>query len=221
MHIIRNIKKNTSHMNREQTMEYIFTYYWYHILLTVLAIFLMILLIRHLFFQEPKKEFQCVLVNQEVNYKRDQELLENFSKTSGISGDRLLFDSDYLFSYPGEVLEETKESSYEKFFFHWATGELDAVIMPKSLYDYCIELENEFVDLEQILTEEQKRQLKDQMYFRDGTCDALYVKGTALENYVEDSKENPVLLVFVKEGGHMEANQKFLSFLTMLQEGIL
>lgn len=215
IHIIRDIKENTSNMNREEKIEYIFTYYWYHMLLTALVLCLMILLIRHLFFGEPKKEFTCILVNQEVDYDRDKRLLEDFSNASGILADRLLFDSDYLFSYPGEELEEENESSYEKFFLHWSTGELNAAIMPKSFYDYCIELGNEFVNLEQILTEEQKEILKDQMYVRNGTCDALYVQGTSLEYYVRDSLEHPVLLVLIPEGGNLWAGEKFLSFLTI------
>ena len=65
---------------------------------------------------------------------------KNFSKASGIDVNRMDINSDYNISYGDMHLEGINESSYEKFFLKWQNGELDAVILPESFYEYCKEL---------------------------------------------------------------------------------
>ena len=91
-----------------------------------------------------------MIVNQRVDYERDERLASAFAEASGIAEEGILVDSDYVFSYEGVQLEAANESSYEKFFFHWGSGELDAVLMPESFYRYCKKLEYSFGDLREL-----------------------------------------------------------------------
>lgn len=211
--IFKEIRGQTAHMDKEQKWEHIFTYYWYHMLIAAIVAGLLVLFVRHLFFRGPKKEFICVLINQAVDYDRDKSLAQDFAGASGIGESLIYFDSDYQFSYEGKKLEGVNESSYEKFFFRWSTGELDAVVMPESFYKHCIEIGNGFADLRPMLAKGQEASLAAQLYTADGRCDALYVKGSRLEHYIEDSDDDPRLVVFIEEGGHPQADQKFFDFL--------
>ena len=109
--MIREIREHTERMDRKQKLEYILTYYWYHLLFVVVSAGLLILLVRHLFFREPPKAFTCVLVNQTVDYARDEELAADFAAVSGIDPERIEIDSDYIFSYGDVKLEAANESS--------------------------------------------------------------------------------------------------------------
>ena len=210
--IWEDIGKNTEGMDRDQKLEYIITYYWYHILLVVLGSGILVLFLRHLFFQKPPKEFVCVMVNQAIRYDRDEKLQKEFAQILGTASDAVLVDSDYVFSYEGKRLEGANESSYEKFFFRWSVGELDAVIMPMSFYAHCRELEYEFMDLELLLTEEEIGVWKDRMLSEDGRWKGIYLSGLYITSYLEQEKDDPLLLVFLEGEAHLEAKRAFFRF---------
>lgn len=212
--MIKEIREQTAYMDKEQKREYIFTYYWYHMLIAAIAAGLLVLFVRHMFFRGPDKEFICVLINQAVDYDRDKSLAQDFAGASGIDKSLIYFDSDYQFSYEGRKLEGVNESSYEKFFFRWSTGELDAVVMPESFYKHCKKIGNQFADLRPMTADGQEAFYGAKAYTADGRCDALYVKGSRLENYIDDSKDDPMLVVFIEESAHPQADRQFLDFLS-------
>lgn len=148
---IEDIRTKTKDMDRDHAVEYVLNYYWYHILLGAIALGLIILLIYHLFWgRNQKPEFTCVIVNQEVDFSRDARMAEEFSAFSGIREKKCSIDSDYLISYDDVELPEANESSYEKFFFNWSSGSIDAVVMPESFYKYCLELGGVFCDVREL-----------------------------------------------------------------------
>lgn len=208
----KDISKHTEGMDRDQKWEYIITYYWYHILLAGLGIGIFILLIRHLFFQKPPKEFICVMINQAVNYERDERLQKEFAENMQVEADMVWVDSDYVFSYKGKQLEGANESSYEKFFFRWSVGELDAVVMPESFYRHCRELEYEFMELDLLLTESEIALWKERMLLEDDRYQALYLSDTYLMSYFNQEEGDPLLLVFLTGEVHLEAKRAFLKF---------
>lgn len=210
--MLEDIRRNTERMDQKQKAEYILTYYWYHLLFAAVGAGLMILLARHLFFREPPKAFTCVLVHQMVDYERDEALALDFAAASGIAPERIEVDSDYVFSYGDVKLEAANESSYEKFFFRWGSGELDAVLMPESFYHYCRGLEYEFADLGLLCTEEIKEAHEGQWIEADGRTEALYVDGTRLAPYVRQTEGDRMVLVYLPGFSRMEADRAFLSY---------
>lgn len=201
-----NIRERTKYMTGRQRAEYVLTYYWYHILGIIACLALLVFLIVHFAFKEEKPEFTCVMVNQAIDYERDDKMEKAFSKAGGIDAKLLEMDSDYNISYGDTILEGANESSYEKFFFRWSNGELDAVVMPKSFLEYCISLGGEFADLGD---------------FDTGTLTACRMNGKAVGIEVEDTRlagylkedREELILVFPKEGKHRENCQKFLIFM--------
>ena len=201
------IRENTAGMKGREKADYVLTYYWYHILGFAAALGLVLFLIIHFGFRQAPPVFTCVLVNQDINFARDQELEEAFAKASKLPADRLEIDSDFNLSYGDTQLEGVNESSYEKFFFKWRNQELDAVLMPESFYEYCRELGGSFYSLDQWDT----RDLP--IYEEPGVPTAIKAEETGLAKYLNNETGEALLLVFPDTGQHQEACGAFLQFL--------
>ena len=101
----------------------------------------------------------------------------------------IVIDSDYQISYRDKQLESVKESSYEKFFFNWQAGEIDAMIIPESFYEFCLDLGGEFME-KMIPVRETK------------------IKGTLVEE-----KDDPVYLMFAADTEHKSTCELFENYL--------
>lgn len=142
---ILDIKNKTKDMDMPHTIEYIANYYWYHILLFILFLTISGIFIYHIFLGNTEKDFNCVIVNQEIDYDRDKQLANDFATFTNQNSNKISIDSDYVFSYDNVKYESANESSYEKFFFNWSAGEIDAMIIPSSFYTHCKNLGGEFL----------------------------------------------------------------------------
>lgn len=199
---------NMQCMTRKQRFEYIITYYWYHIL----GIITMIALILFLFFHinamgKEQIEFACVLVNQDINFQRDEALRDDFSKFASIDSEKISIDSDYNISYGNIMLNGVNESSYEKLFFKWRNKEIDAIIMPESFYQYCKGLGAVYENPKLLGANGLP------LYEDNGSYTAIKVSETILKEYMVDSLQEEMLLVFLSEGKHKENCKQFVSFL--------
>lgn len=210
--ILKDIQDKTGQMDKDQKLEYIFTYYWYHILIAAIGLGIFVLLIYHIFFGEKPKEFTCVMVNQAIDYERDERLLEDFAADSGILAERISIDSNYVFSYVGKQLEGANESSYDKFFFGMGAGELNAAVIPESFYRYCMELEYEFVNIGDMLTKEQKELCQGELLGNDGVYSGIYVEKMYLREYIQQDDDDPAILVFLQSRRDSGKNRAFLAF---------
>lgn len=102
----------------------------------------------------------------------------------------MVFDSDYLLSYDDVQLSEANESSYEKFFLNWHVHEIDAMIMPKSFYEYCKRQGGEFQE-----TIELEEQMANKLGFR-----------------MPDGEK--LLLCLPSDSRHLETGEKFIEFVS-------
>lgn len=207
------IQAKTKNMNRQQKIEYVLTYYWYHILIGALLIGLLILTIYHIGWGKKKMDFSLAAVNQEVDFERDQKLMEEFSEYSLIDCRKIRVDSDYLISYGNRKLEGVNESSYEKFFFNWAANTLDAIIMPESFLKYCKEQNAEVADIKELLGNELKTDWKECVFKENGRWEGIYIEKTKLEGKFWYNQDDRVILVFPREMKHKEACKQFLEYI--------
>lgn len=146
------IRVKTAGMTAREKISYVFTYYWYHMLIMAAIIALILFAVRFYVFGNRRPEFTCVLVDQEINDGRDAEIVQAFAKENDLDPDLVTVDSDYVFSYGDVQLQGVNESSYDKFFLKWRNKELDAVILSESMYQYCREMRGEFRSLENMDT---------------------------------------------------------------------
>lgn len=204
---LQEIKEKTKEMNRKQKIEYVLTYYWYHLLGICGGVFLVVFLIVHFAFGDKQPEFTCVIVNQRIDYDRDGLLAEMFAEAIDIPKEAIVVDSDYIISYEGQMMEGNNESSYEKFFSKWAGGELDAVIMPESFLIYCTRMGGNYYDTRDMPANKLKR------YEYEGAAVGFLIEGSYLEDYLEIDESDPLVLVFPKEGTHMDNCRKFTEFI--------
>lgn len=211
---IRDIKVKTENMDKKQRMEYIFAYYWYHILLITLAIGLCFLFLYHVSWGRKKTDFSLVMVNQEVDFARDKEVAESFSSYSGMNSKNISIDSDYLISYENVNLKGVNESSFEKFFLNWASKTIDAIVMPESFLKYCEKQNGEIASIEELVGEETLENIEEDCIFENnGRSEGIYVEKTKLSQSLKCSKKDKVLLVFPKELKHKEACRQFLNYI--------
>lgn len=209
---IQDICRQTAGMAFQQKLEYIITYYWYHMLGISLAVVLAVFLIVHFAVGEQEPYFSAVLINQPIDYRKDEEMETAFLAYLEGNDDRIVdISSDYNFSYGEVKLEGVNESSYEKFFFRLGGGELDAVILPESFYRHCLEMDVEFTDLSGMMTGNLP------VYADKGKQTAVYVEETGLHEWLQSETGETLLLVFPASGTHREACQEFLDFLGALQ----
>lgn len=197
-------REKTAHMNRQEKTDYIITYYWYHILGVAAAVGLILFAALRVLSNEQRPEFTCVLVNQAIDYDRDEHLEKMFAAELGLDVGQVVVDSDYLISYRDVQLSGVNESSYEKFFFKWDNAELDAVIIPESFFDYCEELGGSF----RKLTVEGLPVYED-----EGICRAIYVEQTALGEELVNETGEPLLLAFPTTGSNEENCIRFLNYI--------
>ncbi len=201
-------------MTGKEKISYIITYYWYHMLGVAAAVCLAVFLIWHFAFGIVRPEFTLVIVNRETDFVRDGALREAFAAFSGAEERRVEVDSDYQLSYRDVKRPGANESSYEKFFFRWDNGELDAVIMPESFCRYCMSLGGGYEPLDAFDTGELP------LYEYGGARIGVLVEETGLAEQIvpegTSDPSDPILLVFPSQGGHDGARQAFLDYIRQL-----
>lgn len=188
---IRNIREKTSGMDSAERAEYIADYYWYHILLTFLAAALFVLLVYHAACGRRTVSFACVIVNEKPDTGRDRELSGEIAGMLGVDEEKIRVDSDYRISFPGHTEEGSNESDYEKFFFGWSQGELDAVVMTESFYAYCLTLDPRLRALP-----------------AEGSV-PLPLRETVLTSWICEGEEDPMVLIFPADGKNEAAAEAF------------
>lgn len=202
---IRDIRQKTSDMSRTDKVEYIAEYYWYHILLTFLAAGVLLLIVYNFTFGRQTVSFKCAVINEETDDERDAALEENLAQSLDLKRSEVQVDSAYQVSYEGHEIAGSAESTmetggtdytgYDKFFFGWANGELDAVILPESLLQYCEKLGGELRQVD-----------------AEGNV-SIALQDTSLAEEFADSEEDPMVVAFPANGKHEEAAGEFLRYL--------
>ena len=202
---IEDIRTKTADMNRKDTLSYIWTYYWYHILIFLSVLALIFIFIVH-YATYKKPEFTCVMINQKIDTPRDNWITKQFAEEAGIKEKRININSNYNFSYGKVKLDDVNESSYEKFFLQWKNHELDAVIMPESFYRYCKKLGGEFRTLDN---------------WQGGTYETYIDKGkfAAVVIGKDQLTGEKLLLAFPKTGKHEKASRMFMKYISTKKGG--
>lgn len=216
---IEDIRVKTKNMDRKGTIEYIAAYYWYHILTAAIVLVLISITVYHLAWGRQKKSFTLAIVNQQIDYERDERLLNQFSESSGIKSRKLSVDSDYLFSYGDIKLEGVNENSFEKFFLGWSSGFIDAAVIPESLYRYCISQDGVFTGLEEICPDilqkdnEERERREACLYIDDGKYTGIYIEKTKFaKDFIIDSSDPAILVFLENNNSHMAQCRKFIKF---------
>ena len=207
---LEDIKEKTSTMTRKEACSYVFTYYWYHMLIFVFAIALILLFALHYGVGNKKPLFTCMIVNQKMDGERDLRIRDDFAGMAAIPKERIIIDSDYNFSYDQFQIDGTNESSYEKFFFQWRNREIDAVILSESFYRHCREMGGRFRILEDGITEEPENGF--QVYMDEGECRALMLGTDTFTEKVTGKEDEKLLLAFPESGEKLDESWLFLRY---------
>ena len=205
--ILNDIKEKTEGMSRQDKISYILTYYWYHMLIIFSVLALIVIFVVH-YATYKKPEFTCIMVNQQIDTQRDNQMTDEFAKFSKLDPKRVEINSNYNFSYGDLNLPDVNESSNEKFFLQWRNNELDAVIMTESFYEYCKEVGGEFRDID-------TWDIDTVMYekFRDDGKTTGIILGTDRMTEKVIGTGERLLLVFPSNGKHEKASKLYLKYI--------
>lgn len=198
------IKEKTAGMSMKEKVSYVFTYYWYHMLIIVSIIALIFFTVRFYVFGNKKPEFTCVIVNQAMDDERDARIAQAFAEENGLDPELVVVDSDYVFSYGDLQVEGANESSYEKFFLKWGNEEIDAVILSESMYEFCREMRGEFRSLDNMDTSGFKT------YTDDGKVTAVVLGQDEFMEAATGKTDEKLLLAFPDNGQHGDLCDEFL-----------
>lgn len=213
---IEDIRIKTRDMDKVQKREYIITYYWYHILIAFILLFITGLVIYHLLWGSRKIVFSLAIINQEVDYDRDKKIMEDFSKAYGIKSKNISVDSNYLLSYGDITLDENSrvnDSLFEKFFFGWNEGAIDAVIMPESFLKYCTSKDGKFIGPVVLCTGMKPKEMEEYFYKYNGEYMGIYVNKTNIADNFIDNDKDPLILVFLDNSRHITECMEFAEFI--------
>lgn len=214
---LRDIEEKTSGMSGKEKCSYVWTYYWYHILIFVSVAALIFLFGAHYGFGNKKPLFTCIIVNQETDGERDLGVRDGFAGSTGIPKERVVIDSDYHFSFDGFQIEGTNESSYEKFFFQWRNQEIDAVVLSESFYRHCKEMGGSFRALNDGIMEVAEMDL--QAYVDEGECRAVILGSDTFTKMVTGKEDEKLLLAFPESGRNLDESRLFLKYVCERMRG--
>lgn len=198
------IREKTADMSVRQKISYVITYYWYHILIIVSIIALIFFLVRFYVFGNQKPQFECVIVDQEMDDERDARIAQSFAEAEGLDEELVVVDSDFVFSYGDLKLDGVNESSYDKFFLKWQNEEIDAVILSESMYRFCREMHGEFRSLDGM-------DVSGFETYEDGGKTTAVVLG--MDKFMEAATgrtDEKLLLAFPDNGRHGDLCEAFL-----------
>jgi len=164
------------------------------------------ILIARFTFPAAKTEFTCVLVNQQIDYERDQELEKEFAGQSGMAKKQIVIDSDYNVSYPGNELGDDSKNSFDKLFLKWSNGEVDAIVMTDDFLEYCVSVGGEFYDAGKFRT-------GDLSVCRMDGASGIDLTECKTKLGLESAGDEKLILVFPKEGSRKEMCQRFIDFI--------
>ena len=198
------IKEKTAGMSMKEKVSYVFTYYWYHMLIIVSIIALIFFTVRFYVFGNKKPEFTCVIANQAMDDERDARIAQAFAEENGLDPELVVVDSDYVFSYGDLQIEGANESSYEKFFLKWGNEEIDAVILSESMYEFCRDMRGEFRSLDNMDTS------GFETYTDDGKVTAVVLGQDEFMEAATGKTDEKLLLAFPDNGKHGDLCDEFL-----------
>lgn len=181
---IRDIREKTKDMDRQKTIEYIADYYRVHIALLCLVLVVSGIVIYNFTAGRQTVSLDCAIVNTQTDDERDEELEKEIADVLGVKAGNVRVDSAYQVavtkSETGNRSQTggTDYSGYDKFFFELGNRELDVVIMPQSLMEYCTQLGEELNTI------------------GDSGKTWMYLSDTSLCDKITEDPDDPMVIVF-------------------------
>ena len=167
---IQNEKKKLSRMTFGQKAEYIFEYYKFPIIVTLVVIILVVSVLRTLINNKPLG-FYAMFLNgsgQEMSIGAD-ELEKRFSEYAAIDGGKEKVVIDTTASFNPNVNSQYTMAQNAKITALFASHDLDAMIIDPGVFTYYA-LSGAFEDLRDVLSEEEFQRYKEEnkIYYIDG-----------------------------------------------------
>ncbi len=217
-------KRQWQSMTWPEKLDHIWTYYRAWIFSAVFVIAGAVWLVSRYLLDNEECGFSLGLINgymEKGDVALSAELDEFFGFQEGET--YAYFDTAYQFSYTGVENSAGDNSFYEKFFLNIRMGELDAVIMPESFFEYCNDLEPIFCDVRSVLSEEQQGAWEDYYVMGQTEDGAAYACGIDISHldyinaegmgFVGENNGEAFILAFPVTGEHRALGGALLRYI--------
>ena len=186
--MIKDIKKNISGMSSKSAIEYIITYYWYHMLGICAFVGLVVFLIAHFCFPKDQSIFTCAIFGTYLDDGSMSEVARDFANECGVDESLIVFDVNYRL---GENADDVQnEYALEKLILQWSVGSVDAVILDRDVLASIVNAGGEFT-----------------------AVPTIDINQTSLAEYFADEKRD-FYLVFPSTGRNPDTCQKFAKYIS-------
>ena len=206
-------------MSWKDRVEYLWTYYKVVLVAVVVVLAIISLVVSAIQSKHIQTLYSGALINLSVEREdRDEMVNELTALLDGDGKNRIVKLTDIAY-IPGNDPEnfEVNDAGAMKLAMLVTTGSLDFILTDDDTYGELIEREP-YANLQNILTQEQQTQLKDNMIWRKADGEnpsypmALDISSTAFAKAVAPY-EKVVYLVFVGNTENGERNQAFLDYI--------
>ena len=206
-------------MSWKDRVEYLWTYYKVVLVAVVVVLAIISLVVSAIQSKHIQTLYSGALINLSVEREdRDEMVNELTALLDGDGKNRIVKLTDIAY-IPGNDPEnfEVNDAGAMKLAMLVTTGSLDFILTDDDTYGELIEREP-YANLQNILTQEQQTQLKDNMIWRKADGEnpsypmALDISSTAFAKAVAPY-EKVVYLVFVGNTENSERNQAFLDYI--------
>lgn len=166
---IKNEKKKLSRMTLGQKVEYIFEYYKFPIIVTLVVVILAVSILRTLINNKPLGFYAMFLngAGQEMSIGAD-ELEKRFSEYAEIDGGKEKVVIDTTASFNPNVNSQYTIAQNAKITALFASHDLDAMVIDPGVFTYYA-LSGAFSDLREVISEEEFRRFEEEnkIYYID------------------------------------------------------
>lgn len=180
-----NRKAHMKDMPLKDRLKWYVTYYWVQTAAAVLVVSVIVYFIW--FYTIGKKEIWMngAIINVTVDSDAVIQVEETFAETQGVDTRKqvVTLDPYYNLDVTGEEMTQSSIANLAKIEAYYASGDMDLMIAPEKVFDYLLERECSYQNLEEILGEDFVAQFDEEHLLRikgeDGT---LFAGAVSLEN---------------------------------------
>ena len=206
-------------MSWKDRVEYLWTYYKVVLVAVVVVLAIISLVVSAIQSKQIQTLYSGALINLSVEREDQDELVNELTALLDGDGKNRVVKLTDIAYIPGNDPDnyEVNDAGAMKLAMLVTTGSLDFILTDDDTYGELIEREP-YANLQNILTQEQQTQLKDNMIWRKADGEnpsypmALDISSTAFAKAVAPY-EKVVYLVFVGNTENSERNQAFLDYI--------
>lgn len=216
---LKELKSILKPMSWNDRLDYLWTYYKVVLVLALVAAMIISIVVSAIQSKQIQNLYSGALINLVVEQEKQDDIINELTDLMHGDGKKRIVKLTDISYIPGNDPEdfEINDAAAMKLAMLVTTGSLDYILTDDGTYAELIARDT-YANLQNILTEEQQTQLKDNMIWREADGEypsypmALDISDTAFAKRIAPYNK-VVYVIFVGNTGNSERNQAFLEYI--------